>query len=472
MNVDKKPKVFISYSWVVKDWTVLLATRLINDGVDVKVDFWDLKEGQDKYKFMESMVSDETIDFVLILCDETYSKKANERSGGVGDETVIISSELYGKSSQVKFIPLVLSKDAEDKAIVPIYIKSRIYFDFSDAENYENEYERLLRHIYNQPLIPKPKIGKMPEWLKDNQANLSYISSCISVMKSSSNEARKNATIWEFNQKFSNTAREYNIDETRDFGQEIVKKINAMKPLRDLYLDFLKEVLSSGKGIADFVCIFFERVYNDLMLLPSNKGSWYPAAYDHYRFLIWEMFVCTIAYLRHYEKFEEIHSVLTHTYFLQDELSPSRKLAPSSFAKFRCHSETLENYGANKHLHSFTADIAVQRGKEPVISKDTFAETDVFICQMSFALGLNENGYHWFPLSYCYASQGNPSWIKLTSREYCEKIYPLFGVKSLEELKRKIQEKAVTSEYRHSGSWRSVPRIPLKFDNLEIGSLP
>lgn len=472
MDVDQKPKVFISYSWAVKDWTIQLAARLVDDGVDVKVDFWDLKEGQDKYRFMESMVADKTIDFVLILCDETYSKKANERSGGVGDETVIISSELYGKSSQVKFIPLVLSKDADDKAIVPIYIKSRIYFDFSDTEGFENEYERLLRHIYNRPLVPKPKIGKMPEWLKDNSVNLSNISSCISVMKSSSNEARKNAVIWEFHQEFSNTVREYVIDETRDFSQEIVENINAMKPLRDLYLDFLKEVLSSEKDIADFVCSFFEGVYNNLMLLPPNKGSYYTAAYDHYRFLIWEMFVCTIAYLRHYEKFKEIHSVLTHTYFLQNELSSSRNLAPSSFAKFRCYSETLERCGTDSRLLSFTADIAVKRVKEPLITKKSFAETDIFICQMFFALELNKDGYHWFPISYHYADLINSNWIKLTSKQRCEKVYPLFGVKSLEELKRKVRENKVPDDYRHSDSWNPVPRIPLKFGNLEIGSLP
>ena len=56
MNAEKKPKVFISYSWAIQGWVIELATRLMNDGVETKVDFWDLKEGQDKYKFMESMV--------------------------------------------------------------------------------------------------------------------------------------------------------------------------------------------------------------------------------------------------------------------------------------------------------------------------------------------------------------------------------------------------------------------------------
>lgn len=54
------PKVFISYSWttaVHEDWVLTLATRLMENGVDVVLDKWDLKEGQDIYAFIESMVN-------------------------------------------------------------------------------------------------------------------------------------------------------------------------------------------------------------------------------------------------------------------------------------------------------------------------------------------------------------------------------------------------------------------------------
>jgi hypothetical protein len=54
------PKVFISYSWEPVDnkvKTIALAERLVTNGVDVVIDVWDLKEGQDKYKFMEKMVN-------------------------------------------------------------------------------------------------------------------------------------------------------------------------------------------------------------------------------------------------------------------------------------------------------------------------------------------------------------------------------------------------------------------------------
>lgn len=46
---------------------------------------------------MEKSVLDESITNVLILIDPTYAKKANERAGGVGTETQIISAEVYNK---------------------------------------------------------------------------------------------------------------------------------------------------------------------------------------------------------------------------------------------------------------------------------------------------------------------------------------------------------------------------------------
>ena len=91
-------KLFISYSWTSQDhetWVLNLAKELVENGVHVVIDKWDLKEGQDSYSFMEKMVSDTEIQKVLIISDKKYADKANGRDGGVGTETQIISAEVY-----------------------------------------------------------------------------------------------------------------------------------------------------------------------------------------------------------------------------------------------------------------------------------------------------------------------------------------------------------------------------------------
>ena len=59
--IDRTPRVFISYSWTstkFQQQVKELAERLVHDGVDVVLDIWDLKDGQDKFHFMEQCVTD------------------------------------------------------------------------------------------------------------------------------------------------------------------------------------------------------------------------------------------------------------------------------------------------------------------------------------------------------------------------------------------------------------------------------
>lgn len=72
---DGIPKIFISYAWESSDLVLELAQRLVSHGVDVVLDKWDLKEGQDKYAFMERCVNDSEITKVLIICDKAYAQK-------------------------------------------------------------------------------------------------------------------------------------------------------------------------------------------------------------------------------------------------------------------------------------------------------------------------------------------------------------------------------------------------------------
>jgi hypothetical protein len=82
---EKIPKVFISYSHdnpEHKAWVAELATKLREKGIDIRFDRWDLRRGEDVAKFMEQSVT--WADRVLMICTETYVRKADEGKGGVG----------------------------------------------------------------------------------------------------------------------------------------------------------------------------------------------------------------------------------------------------------------------------------------------------------------------------------------------------------------------------------------------------
>lgn len=143
-------KVFISYSWVPesnKEWVRKLAQKLEQDGVEVVIDYKDLRLGHDKYAFMERIAVDETIDKVLIICNKSYKHKADSRSGGVGDEAAIITPQLYGNVKQEKFIPVVNEYDEDGKPYLPNYLASRMYADLTD---FNIGYGELLSNILGE----------------------------------------------------------------------------------------------------------------------------------------------------------------------------------------------------------------------------------------------------------------------------------------------------------------------------------
>ena len=83
MSESKSPKAFISYSWSNPDheqWVMNLATFLVENGVEVIYDKWDLKEGHDAIAFMEKMVSDPTVTKVVIVADKTMWTRQMEET--------------------------------------------------------------------------------------------------------------------------------------------------------------------------------------------------------------------------------------------------------------------------------------------------------------------------------------------------------------------------------------------------------
>ena len=479
MNVEE-PKVFISYSWSkqkTQDNVMELATRLMHDGVEVILDKWDLKEGHDKYVFMESCVSDESIDRVLIICDQAYQEKADDRKGGVGDETVVISPEVYGNMKQTKFIPLIFERDANNEPFTPIYLKSKKYIDFSNEDEYENAYEELLRILFDMPINKKPKKGSKPAWLNNDEINHSELKILTKALKRGATEQAQKykAICTDFTDNFVFILNEFRFPEDKFNEEELIKKISNLKPVRDEYFDFLGTALKSEFFSTDFVINFFERIYNDVGNI--TNGGYTNSTFEYYNFFRWESFIGTIAILMHYEKYKEIHKILNHTYFLKEYPFKKSTVSPRRFIEFRTYLEMLEVHcqkKINSRYFSYTAQLLSEREQLPILSKQTFAQADLLLYQLStIFFPEKEPTYYsqkWFPDMYIYIERTD-LWIKLKSRTYCQKIMPLFGAQNISELKNLISRATHDNRMHHNMCYQSAPNI-LSYITLEqIASL-
>jgi hypothetical protein len=154
------PKAFISYSHDTqqhKKWTLELATRLRNNGIDAILDQWELQPGADLPHFMETHLS--SADKIIMICTDKYVEKANKGEGGVGYEKMIITSNLMAKINANKIIPIIVQQGTLE---VPTFLKSKLYINFSKADDYEFSYDELVRTIHDSPLFEKPAIGNNP----------------------------------------------------------------------------------------------------------------------------------------------------------------------------------------------------------------------------------------------------------------------------------------------------------------------
>ena len=482
MNEDVMPKIFISYSWTSEKFVIPLAERLREHGVDVILDKWDLKEGQDKYKFMEQCVNNPDITKVLIICDKAYVDKANGRKGGVGDETAIISGEIYGNESQEKFMPIVIEHDDEGKVCVPTYIKSRIYIDFSDETQYEENYEKLLRSIYNKPLYRKPKLGKMPKWLEEEEVSLFPVKDLVRQIKGSNSEAKTELLIKEFISKYIEVLKEF-YDGNRKTGEEIYNTFVDMKDVRDVFLDWLDIVPMSGKAFGDLLANFFENAYNTLTnkdTFNPQSNSWYESSFEIYRIFLWELFICVTTFLLNKGDFIAINRLLTNTYFVKKNSSAREDIA--DYTIFRHHSRIIEEeYKPKtefKQKYTMLGDcICNQREKRPLYTKKSIADADLFLYQIYNALDnktAESIGWnYWFPTLYVYTDSYDRSgiWIKMKSKRFALKMCELVDVDSVEELIKRIKKCETNRDMKYTNCFDSAPGILAYITPEEIASL-
>ena len=152
-------KVFVSYSHDTpehKRWVTNFSSKLIENGIDVILDQWDLSLGDDVPKFMERSVT--SADRVLMICTETYVRKADDGRGGVGYEAMVVTAELINDLGTTKFIPVIRQVDGENK--LPKSLGSRFYVNMSHDD--EAQFEALLRELHKAPATIKPTLGKNP----------------------------------------------------------------------------------------------------------------------------------------------------------------------------------------------------------------------------------------------------------------------------------------------------------------------
>jgi tetratricopeptide (TPR) repeat protein len=156
-------KIFISYSHDSQehcDLVLVLSNRLIEDGLECILDqYMDPPPPEGWPKWMDKQLRD--ADLVIIICTETYYSRVmdEEKTGkgkGVKWESTLTYQYIYDDDSKnTRFIPVIFNHT--NSRYIPTPLKGVSYYCVDTEEGYEELYRRLT----NQPVVKKPKKGRL-----------------------------------------------------------------------------------------------------------------------------------------------------------------------------------------------------------------------------------------------------------------------------------------------------------------------
>lgn len=438
------PKLFISYSWTDSThelWVVELATELRESGVDVILDKWDLKEGNDAVSFMEKMVTDPDIKKVAIITDETYAKKADGRAGGVGTETQIISKEVYDNQEQDKFVAIVSKKDEQGNPYLPTYYKSRIYIDLSEPDNYSENFEKLLRWIFDKPLYVKPEVGNRPAFLneKDGTSLGTTAAHKRAVAAIKENKPFASGALDEYLSLFTKNLERFRLRDTEgEFDDAVVKSIEQFLPYRNEAIQLYFAISHYAPSEENILKLhrFFESLI-PYMNRPENITQYSEWDFDNFKFIIHELFLYAIAVLLKSERFEQANVLLTQQYYLAGN-SDYGKDVMVGFNVFREYMKSLDHRNTRLELNrlSVRADMLEQRSKGSGVEFRHLMQAD-FVIFMRAEIESEDYYSKWWPETLLYVGRFHSAFeifARSVSKKYFNKVKCLLNIEKPDDL--------------------------------------
>ena len=450
-----KPKVFISYSWSSPEYQeriIKIVDALRESGIETVFDKYNLKEGADLNVFMEKIVNDPSITKVLIFCDKQYTEKANNRKGGAGTETLIISPEVYNDADPAgenkKFIPIIMEKNIETgKPYVPTYMASRKYFDFTKQDFY-GEFEKLVRFLYGQPEYREPALGQIPSYVTDfKQPYLGTTTRkelAINTLKEGKTSALRYCE--DFFSKVYETLDGFIIDtdkEKFDEVDEIVwNHINDLLPLSIDCIDVLETMIVCEKNEPTVNCIrsFLEKLLIYRVKAKGNRQTDFQS--DHFHFFAYYVYINLVKFLITKYDFELLKQFL-HNYYVRNRYNGSQL---QSFSAFYPNTRIFELRKSKLQLNrrSLLADLLKQGCKDDEIEMDNIMQADLLLKMYAFKEE-NKERIFWYPVSLVYAGireQPFELFVRAESKEFFNKTLSVLGFshENLENIKKQLSE--------------------------------
>jgi hypothetical protein len=450
-------RAFISYSWSspghqarIRQW----AEQLVNDGIDVVLDVWDLNEGDDKYAFMERMVTDPTVTHVLVFSDTEYAAKADARKAGVGTESQIISREVYEKVQQSKFIPVVCEFDAAGDPVLPTFLKSRIWIDFSSPEAANDNWEQLIRVLYGKPAHEKPALGKAPSYVTTDTATpASPAAVKFSALKQAVLQDKPGLKLYRQDfldacYLYADALRIRQRPDVENMGERVVEDCGKLRLVRDHIVDWvmLESEVNPREQFVEALVGMLERLL-ELKSRPPEVNSWNDVWFDAHRVFVYETFLYIVAALMKTGAHSVLHLIFQSHYLLPETEAHGTERF-DRFDVFYGNSDVLQVLAPEgRKLHAPAAELIKRQADRPDLAFDLVIQAELLVLLMAFIT----EGTRWYPQTLHYSSRGGfPYFIRAAQHRNFLKLAEITGIQGADKLReaaRAGQERLQVSQW-------------------------
>ncbi len=421
---------------------------------------------------MEKMVNDSSVRKVIVICDRVYEEKADGRMGGVGTETQIISQKLYEQvdptDQKQKFVAVIAETNDKGEPYRPTFMKNRIYIDMADSVLRTENFEQLLRWLFDEPLYRRPDRGKPPAYLFEEKVSLGTSSRYLQAIEAvRQNKPASTAICQEYFETFANNLETMRIvsEPGKHFDDQVVENIESFLPYRD---EVTNLIMAIGRYRLDLEMIGVVRNFLEQVLpycyRPSGRSPWSEWEADNFKFILYELFVYMIAALLKKGTFEGVNGLLSQEYYFRSQSLEGldSKMLPFTYFNNSVQSLQRRNERLNLSRRSLMADLVKERAKRPDLSFTDIMQAD-FVLYLRAELQPSMEVFFrsgWWPYTLLYASFEHPVFeifARAQSEEYFNRMKTILGVDMKEDLGNLIEE--YVSGKRDIPKWESQINI-------------
>lgn len=420
-------KAMVSYAWgsdAQQARVRQLVDQLIGDGIEVIFDRYHLQDGDDANAFMEQVAARGDVRKVIAICDPKYVARMNSRQGGSGQEGMIMSPHVYeqlrsaaggDQGRERKFIAVIFDRNPEiprdDPGHLPTMFGSMKYIDMSTPEDYDKNYDQLLRFLLGKPEFVAPPLGKVPEHLQGPATTPLPGVSQVAGIRRAIDQGRDATPAW---RTYLSTVIEAlrgvkvatRVDGNRSvFDFDVMQaEVERLKPLRDQFVEILQFSTLHNVIPTDLLIEFFEAQL-DLSQQLSNASrdssgiQTAPVAFAQADFLLMELFLYASTVLTAAKQIDALKALTEHTYFEMRNY----QLTPVTFGNFQQVADQSHIEGEYRRVKAvqYTSALGawlMDRATLQTVPVELLLATDLllFLKSMSQRVQSSEHyGYRW-----------------------------------------------------------------------------